>query len=168
MGLLQRIFHIPTSEERNGAHLDLSKLYWILEGKTTFPHFLHALCRFAPEGSILCLEDGSPIGSLKQFLDEKSIPEQLHIALGTLWPMPVCFHIPATPDNLAQLAELVSERIPPEVASHVHLYARNSVVLEWHDAFDQDMYIDGAVDKESVRSFADALSMTLRLSDSNG
>jgi len=163
MGWLSRLLNPTPQEELNGIQLDTANRHWELDGETRFAALLRALADLLPAGSILYFEDGLHDQALLAFFAEHAIPEQTHIAVGTLWPRPAYYHVPATPENLAELAALAETRAEPEIAIHFHAYREGEVLLEWFDAFDQSMLLNGGIPEERVRSFSEALGMTCKL-----
>jgi hypothetical protein len=159
MGWLGKLIGATPKEELEGLSIDLQQPFWELDGKTDFPHLLRALSGFLPDGSILYFEGGSPRKELLAFLDAHAIPEETHVAVAILWPKPVYYHIPATWENLAHLAELSEHCAEPELAVHFHVYHQDKILLEWHDAFGQPMLLDGDIPEDKIAGFADTLSM---------
>jgi hypothetical protein len=120
------------------------------------PHLL-------PADSILYLEGGTPLEQFKAFLDANCVPEISHVAMGTIWPKPQAFHLPATPDNLARFADLAERLATPQAAVHLHAYAQGRVLLEWYDAFWKDpFYLSSVIPEDKVRDFCSGLSLTYK------
>lgn len=163
MGWLGKLLKATPKEELDGIRLDTSRPYWEIEGKTTFSAVLRALGNFLAEGSILYFEGGSPDHKLLDFFNAHAIPEQAHVAVGILWPRPVYYHVPATPQNLAELELLAESHAEPELAVHFHVYRGDKVVLQWHDAFSDPMLLDGETPEDKVRAFASAVGMKFKL-----
>ena len=115
-----------------------------------------------PEGSVLYFEGGSPDTEIDDFIGTYSIPEETHVAMGTIWPRPKVFHIPATPMILTELVRVMEHHAEPELAVHFHIYREDSVLLEWHDAFSQPMLLSGVIPEEQVKIFADKIGQTFR------
>ena len=159
MGWLGRLLGATPKWKLKGIRLDTRKPFWALEGKTEFPRFLRALVIFLPEESVLYFEDGSPTGKLLKFFKTRAIAEQARVAAATLWPNPRCYHVPATTENLTELAELAESCAEPELAIHFHVYSNGKVLLEWHDAFANPMLISGDIPKDRIRDFASTLGM---------
>jgi hypothetical protein len=161
MGILGKLFHVTPKKELNGIKLNLNEPFWELEGDTDFAALLSALPEILTENSILYFEGGSPSGPLLDFLHSQSIPEQTHVAIGTIWPRPRCYHVPATADNISALAD-ISERIAEsELAVHFHVYTQGEIILQWHDAFSDPMLLSGKLPAERVQLFADKLKMKI-------
>ena len=161
MRWLARLLGILTKDERKGIRLDTRLPYWELEGKTDFPRVLRGLCDLLPDDSILYFEDGSPPKTLRAFLETHRKAEHTHVAPGTLWPRPTCYHVAATGENLAELARLTGSCATPELAIHFHVYHNAEVLLEWHDTFTEPMLLSAALPEEKVVAFARSLGMTV-------
>jgi len=101
----------------------------------------------------------SPRKELLGFFNAHAIPEEAHVAVAILWPNPVSYHVPATPENLSELARLSENCAFPELAVHFHVYRAGKVLLEWHDAFTQPMLLDGSIPEGKVSGLAQVLSM---------
>ncbi len=160
MRWLARLFGIITEDERKGIRLDTRLPHWELDGKIDFPRALRALGDLLPGDSVLYFEGGSPPKALRVFLDTHKTAEQAHIAPGILWPRPTCYHVPATSENLAELARLTESCRTPELAIHFHAYRNAEVLLEWHDAFTGPMFLSAALPEDRVAAFAQSVGMT--------
>ena len=150
MTLLSRIFgtHPP------GISLDLARPHWEARGETDFPCLLSALQDLLPEDCTLYLEGGSPEGELLQFLQTHALPGRIQIAPGSIGSKPRVFHLPATPEILDRLAGLARSCAAPELAVHFHVYRRQTVLLEWHDAFSQPVLLSEELSRENIKHFA--------------
>jgi hypothetical protein len=162
MGWFARIFNAVPKEEQDGLSLDDRKRHWEVVGKTDGPTLFRALQGFLPDGAILYFEDCCSKGDFKRFLEAASIPEQVHITYGTIWPRPSVFHVPAAPDNLEKLAELAEHCAEPEVAIHFHVYTKEEMLLQWYDAFDDPMLLSSRFSESDVSRFCAKLGMTYK------
>ncbi len=168
MGWVRKLLHITPKEELKGISLNLTVPFWKLEGKTDFPNLLRALRDLLPDGCILYFEGGTPRGRLFDFFNAQTIPEQTHVAAGTLWPKPSYYHILATTENLTVLAKIAESYAEPEIAIHFHVYRNGNVLLQWHDAFSHPMLLSRDLSEEKIRCFAKVLSMKITRSSSPG
>ena len=159
MSWLSKLFNFVPKEERDGICLDFSSPHWKVFSPKDFPSFLRALRELIPEGSILYLEGGTPREELKSFLETKSIPEVSHVTMGTIWSRPEVFHLPANSETISELADVAEHYAEPEVAIHFHVYKDNRVLLQWHDAFSDPMFISKEIPKEKVEIFCNTLSV---------
>lgn len=161
MGILGKLFRVTGKEDLNGIRLNLNAPFWELKGQANFSALLRALIEILPENCILYFEGGSPSGPLLDFLMNKSVPEQTHVAVGTIWPRPDYFHVPATAQNISVLADISESIADPELAIHFHIYSKERIILEWHDAFAQPMLLSGSLPEDKVQSFAKKLKMKI-------
>jgi len=115
-----------------------------------------------PVGAIVYLE-GSTTPSATRLLEGMECEPQARVATGTIWPKPRCFHIPMTQENLNTIADLFEDNASPDVCDHFHVYAGNKVLLQWHDAFNDDpLLVDGQVSEEKLKSFTNSISASYR------
>src|SRR5947208_9506465 len=148
-----------------GIHLDMQRPYWEVDSPTSFWALLRALQGWLPEDAILYFEGGSPVAPINDFLAAHSVPERAHLAMGTIWPRPKVFHVPASPATLTELAEIMERHAAPELAIHFHVYRSHSVLLQWHDAFCDPILLNGSIREDQVRVFADRVGETVRRID---
>jgi hypothetical protein len=164
MGFLARLFRATPREEIQGASLGQDAA-WEVSPTSDLAAFLRALPLLLLPDSILYIEGASLPDEVKAFLDTRRVPEALHIAVGTLWPRPKVFHLPATAENLATLTQLAETCAPFEIAFHLHAYCEGKVLLQWYDAFTDPLYLSADIAEEAVEDFCAALSVTyMRLS----
>ena len=159
MSWLSRLINWVPKDERQGIHLDLDVPHWIVSSPKEFPAFFRALVDLVPEGAIAYLEGGFPPEHLRSFLKENAVSELSHVAMGTIWPRPNVFHVPATPENLLRLADIAEHCAEPEVAIHFHVYKDHQILLQWHDAPDDPMYISKGIPEEKIGEFCKKLGI---------
>jgi hypothetical protein len=140
-----------------GLHIDIKEPFWEVEGPTDFEELFNALIGWVPNDAILYFEDGSHDKEISAFMNSNAIPEVSPIALGTLWPRPKVYHLPGTDHILRELATIMQHHATPELAIHFHVYVKDNIILEWHDAFSQPMLMHGSITEEKVKAFADKI-----------
>ena len=151
MGWLRDRLGMTTKEERDGVHLDSSAPHREIRGPKDFPRLLRALGGWLPDGAVLYFEGGYPDAEIEAFMAAHAVPEPVHIALGTIWPRPRVFHVPATSATLGRLAEIMERHAGVQLAVHFHIHRDGAVLLEWYDAFLQDMMmVAGSISDEAV------------------
>ena len=164
MGWLARLFKMAPKEDLEGICLG-DDARWEVQGPWDLPSFLRSLTLIVPHDAILYLEGGCHTKLLKDFLDARCVPELSRLARGT-WGKPFMDHLPATPENLRSLADLAESCAEPEVATHIHVYKDNEVLLQWYDAFSGDpVYLSSAIEEEALRTFCDQLSLNYQAYD---
>lgn len=158
MGWLSKILNYVPAQERKGISLEHDTCWEISYSKNiSVPIFLRALADLVPSGSILYLEDGSPTKQILLYLEERKPAKITKVALGTIWPRPKCFHMEITPANLEGLANLAEKIVSPELAIHLHVYMDDKVLLEWHDAFDDNCYVSNEIPEDKIKIFCTKL-----------
>jgi len=163
MGILARLFNAVPRKELRGVCLG-KDAYWEVSSERDLPSLLRALPKIVTEEAILYLEGGNPPKEIREFLDAHCVPEITHLAMGTIWPRPLVFHIPATSENLNRLASYAERCNAIEVAVHLHIYRPGKVMLEWYDAFFKDpMYLSRDIEEENVRAFCKELSLKYKI-----
>jgi hypothetical protein len=111
-------------------------------------------CVGLPDDAVLYFEGGEPDAEVVRFMARHSIPEQAHISIGTTWPRPQTFHVPARPAILAELTGIMSHHAEPELAVHFHVYRGTQILLQWYDAFCVPLLLNGTTPEEEVVAFA--------------
>lgn len=162
MGWFGKLLGAVPKAEMDGVRLDTTQPYWEAAGPKSFAELFRALQSWLPESLILYFEGGSPDPEIIDFMAAYSIPEQAHIAVGTIWPRPKMFHVPVSEATLTKLAEIMERHAEPELAVHFHVYQGTTILLQWHDAFSQPILINGNVPEERVKSFAGIIGQKYR------
>ena len=160
MGWIAKIFGAASKEEMDGLHLETKNGFWAIKPTGDLTKILKALHIVITSESIIYLEGGSPDGRLELFLDNKKIHSVEKIALGTIWPKPLIYHIRATNENIGQLIDISEEISPVELAVHFHIYEPEHVILEWYDAFTDEILLSKALEENKVKSFCLAINST--------
>ena len=168
MGWLSKLLGSVPKEELDGLRMDINSPFWDVDGPKTFTEMLAALDGWLPDSSILYFEGGSPDKEIDQFMATNAIPEQTHIAFGTIWPRPRVYHVPANHEMLAMLSEIMEHHAEPELAIHFHVYQHGKVLIEWHDAFSQPMLITGEISEDRIKEFTQRLGTEYRRGRTKG
>lgn len=153
---LARLLGYVPAEEREGVSLS-SGPHWQVAAPGDFAVFFRALAALLPEDSVVYLEGTSLADEVRSFLEPRLPASTTKVAIGTIWPRPRIYHMSATRENLEELAQLADRYPAPEVADHVHAYKGDTVLLQWHDAPDNEICISSAVAEDRVRQFAAVL-----------
>ena len=163
MKWLHKLFNVTTPKEQAGIILKNPK--WEVSPLRDIVAFLRAIIGIFPENSVLYLESAYPphkeiISYLKA--RESSAPSK--VALGTIWPSPICWHMPFTLDNVNGLADIMVNHPSPGGVAHLHIYMDNKILLQWHDAFyDDPMCISEDIEEDKIKRFCQKLSLKYRL-----
>lgn len=120
MKWLYKLFNAATPDEQKGIFLKNPK--WEISPIRDMPAFLRALDNLIPEGSVLYFEGGSPDAEIRSYFDARKYPNPTKIALGTIWPRPLSYHVPFTAENTTELADIMEHHATPEGSVHFHVY----------------------------------------------
>ena len=156
MGWIANLLGATPHDQLKGLELGREAPQWSVQGPKTFSELFRALQGWLPDGAILYFEGGYPRPDIEAFMAQTAIPEQTHLAIGTIWPRPRVFHVPAQ-GNLGALAELMDRHAEPELAIHFHVYAGEKMIIEWNDAFIDPIRVNATIPAQHVKALADAL-----------
>ena len=160
MGFLARLFGGVPKEERGGIRL-LDAEPWSVSPTKDVECFLRALPPLMPSGSVVYFEDTAE-PHVRQYLQSVSVPSQVRVAVGTIWPRPDGYHVPLTAETMEALAAFLEENPAGFVSAHCHVYRDGVVLLEWHDAFSNvPMYISRTIGADAVARFAQTLGSSV-------
>lgn len=130
---------------------------WRVEGTKDAAGFYRSLVHVASPGSIVYLEDTTD-KRVPAFLESRRVPDHRPVKRGTILPRADRHHVPATPENLQDLAALIVRDGIRYPAIHTHLYKGEQVLVEWYDAFSGDpIYVSATVPEASVARFASGI-----------
>lgn len=159
MNWLLKLLGIAAKENSNELKLDTSNGFWVIEQTNDLAKILQALKHIINEDCVLYFEGGNPGTELKEFLEKNQIQPLDKIRKGTIWPKQDIIHIPAKELIIDELANFAKHASPFEFAIHFHVYQSGHMILEWYDAFTEDIWISSQVPKENIKAFAKALGV---------
>ena len=67
--------------------------------------------------------------------------------------------MPATSENLLELADISEHCAEPEVAIHFHVYKDDQVLLQWYDAFADPIYVSKEISEDRIKAFCEKLEL---------
>ena len=161
MGWIAKLLGAASKDERGGARFSAAPA-WSVGPIKDAEAFFRALPTFLPTSAILYLE-GVYAEDVIAFLRHHPIAHPLKLALGTIWPRPNYFHIPITSETMAELAKLAEKHAEPEIATHIHAYHNDHILLEWHDAFSNPVRISTTFSEARVRDFCESLHCAYKI-----
>ena len=147
-------------EKIKWVFLDHNKSHWHLSPTEDLPAFLRALRYLVPPDSVVYFEAGSPDREIKTFLKDRSLKDRPIIPMGTVSPKPAFYHLPVTPDNLDNLAQIAEHHSAFEIAGHVHVYVEQTLILQWFDAFMDPICISGEIPEKAIQLFCSELKLS--------
>jgi xanthine/CO dehydrogenase XdhC/CoxF family maturation factor len=140
----------------------LFKSGWEVTGIRDGEKFFRSLHDLLPTPAYLVLEGTSIARDVQRLYQSAAIPPRRHVAVGTIFPRPTTVHVPASASFLAELADLAAKHAEPEICDHLHAYDDGRGLLQWYDAFDLPLLVDGSIEQDSVRRMCDALGATYK------
>jgi hypothetical protein len=161
MNFFSRLFGAVPASERDGIRLAEADP-WVVSPTRDVERFLRALPLLCPEGGVAYFEDTAE-AHVAEFLKTQSIPAPIHVAVGTIWPRPDCYHVPLTTETMEALAAFLEARPAGFFCSHCHVYRDRTVLLGWYDSFmNVPLYVSRMLPVEVVEAFARALGSSVR------
>ncbi|MCC6486542.1 MAG: hypothetical protein IT364_03515 [Candidatus Hydrogenedentes bacterium] len=158
MSLFSRLLGYATKEEAAGARMSGPKA-WVVPPTRNCESMLRALPILFPDGGFVYFE-GTTESRFAAWAEAHAVVPPLKIAYGTLWPRPDFFHIPLEANLMEEAAVLIKQHGIRQPTIHVHVHDGAKVLLEWHDAFEDDpMYVSTALSRERVEAFASAMDV---------
>jgi hypothetical protein len=147
-------------EERDGLSL-MGSPAWEVSAPVDHQGFMRALSQLLPDDSILYLEGICMSKDICEFLSARQTAQAQKVAIGTIWPRPHGFHIPATPQNIEFLAAQFANHASPEICDHIHAYGPTGMVVWWADSFGSyPLYVAKTVSEDALKSFCNLLGST--------
>jgi hypothetical protein len=160
MGFVARFLGIIPKAERGGIRFGEPEP-WRVSPTKDVELFVRTLPVLVPEGSLAYFE-GTGESHVAKYLSEVSVPAQMQVALGTIWPKPDYYHVPVSQESMEALAAFLDDAPTGYVCTHCHVYRNGAILLQWHDAFmDDPMYVSRTISEHVVREFANGLGSTL-------
>lgn len=126
---------------------------WEVEGIEIASCFFSAVAHLLPPPVHLYFEGNSIASDVWALLQSRAVSPQFQIPRGTIWPKPRTMHVLATADFLRELAAQAELHAEPEICDHLHAYSESKLLLEWYDAFDLPLLVDGSIPEATVREF---------------
>ena len=154
MGFLARLFGGVPKEEQDGICLDAPG--WELSATRDVERFLRALPLLAPEGAVAYFE-GTGESHVTDYLTHIAMPAQTKVAVGIIWPKPDFYHVAVTVSAMEDLARFLEQNPTGYFCSHCHVYRDGVILLGWHDAFSDPIYLSRTISENTVKTFAAAI-----------
>jgi hypothetical protein len=162
MGWLADLVGWVPAQERRGIQVDVFGPHWELAAPQGLPALFRALDGWLPDGSVLYFEDGLHSPEVTAFMRAHAVPERAHLEMGTIWPRPSVYHLPASPEVFARLVDLAENHAAPELAIHLHAYLDDEVLVQGYDILAQELWLSPTLPEQRVRDLAIRLGVVYR------
>lgn len=141
-----------------GGGLDLdSPVHWVIDGILEPIAFFRAISILLPPGGALYMEGISIAPYVAGFYERHAFVDPVPVAQDGISPVPEVFHVSFTPEVIEGLCHLVSERPPEQLFNHIKAYHNASLVFTYHDAFVDELRVNGGVAEDAIHEFCTAL-----------
>lgn len=132
---------------------------WEVSGIRQADEFFAGLVELLPLPTYFCFEGTSIESDVRALLDSNAVVPGRQIPTGTLWPKPITIHVLASQAFIRQLAELARHHAEPEICDHFHAYKDGRGLLQWYDAFDLPLLVDGTIAELTLQRFCEKLGV---------
>jgi hypothetical protein len=110
------------------------------------------------ENGVIALEGTSIHQEVRLALQPHTIPPLLEIQQGT-FPTSEWLHFRASDDALKTFDEVVNWFPTPEICVNLCAYEDSTLLLKWHDPFDEPIYVAPTVSDALITAFCSALGV---------
>jgi hypothetical protein len=130
---------------------------WEVAGIRDGERFFRALGELLPGSAYLVFDGCSIAPDVRRLLEPVAVPPRRLVPLGTAFPRSQVFHVPSSAAFLEALANVAAAHAESEICDHFHAYDDRRHVLQWYDAFDLPLLIDGSISERAVQGFCRSL-----------
>ncbi len=125
---------------------------WEMKAPKNCAQFVRALAGWLPAGSVLYFEGSGIEPTVRDFFITHPAENLLPIFHGTISPEPECFYIPATAENIDQVATFFERYASPEICDHFHAFKDTKILLQWYDAFCKEPWlVSETIDEDRIK-----------------
>lgn len=137
----------------------MTHLWTIGPGRVDSAQFFRLLPVHFRDATTLFAE-GTSIEADVQSLFKASTDEGAYLpGAQTIWPKSLKFRCRFGAALCEQLALVAEHHAEPELLDHFFLYAGNDALLQWPDAFGQEMFLTLSLGEARVSNFANSLGL---------
>ena len=141
-----------------GANIDHAHA-WVVQAPSRPIRLASAFRLLISERGMVVLEGVSIDPEFKQMLRPYVTVPALEIRPGTIYPSTEWLHLGATSHALRTLEQVVNMSAGSDLCNHLYAYENGALLLKWHDAFSDPIYLAGTLSSPAVNAFCAALSV---------
>jgi len=133
--------------------------YYRISKKVDSAKFFKGLSIHFRDVTTLFIE-GDSIAKDVLILYKKNIQEGEYLPrAGTIFPKSTKLRCKYSVEFMNELALMAENHAEPEMCDHLHLYKDNNLILEWMDAFSDEILISKTISEEVVKQFSAAIAL---------
>lgn len=134
--------------------------YCKISEKVDSVKFFKGLNSYFRDATTLFIE-GDSISKEVMNLYKKHIQEGEYLPrTGTIFPKSTKIRCKYSAEFMNELALMAESHAEPELCDHLHLYKNNDPVIEWMDAFSDEILISKTIPEEMIHQFSDAITLS--------
>ena len=131
--------------------------FYVISEKVDSPKFFKMLGIHFQDATTLFIE-GDSIAKDVLILYKRNSQEGDYLPrAGTIFPKSIELRCKYSVGFMNDLALMAENHAEPEMCDHLHLYKDNNLLLEWMDAFSDEILISKTVPEEVVKRFSVAI-----------
>ncbi len=124
------------------------------KGITDAARFFALLPTVFPNATLFFAEGTSIAKDVAQCYKRFADPGPFLPGRDTVWPGSRVFRCSASPAFFQDLSAVSARHANPEILDHLSLYAGEQLLFHWHDAFANDLVLDGTLPESTVAGLA--------------
>ena len=145
----------------DGIDLD-TPFHWAVEGLKQPGSFFEHLPALLPLDSILYVEGTHIAPEVAAFYSSHRARNAVDVARDTIWPVPDIYHVSFSSDVSSRLRQFAEDVPVAEMFDHLKAYRGETLLLYFHDAFDNVLRISAHIPEDIVAQFCRALEVSNR------
>ncbi len=126
---------------------------WAVEGIENPEQFIRSLPLLLPSDAIIYLEGTSISSDVAEFYEAHRTNTPSRVVRDTVLPIPQRFHVVFSKELREGLARLAVLRRTEDLFDHIKAYRGNSLLFEFHDAFQGALLIADHVAEATIAEF---------------
>lgn len=138
--------------------------HWGIAGRYDPAKLITALPLIIADGErgVLHLEGLERDAPLRDFIEQRKLPDAPRISPGTIWPKASQFGVKLDDEVVERLSNFLEREAAPALCCHLHLTANNVLLMTGYDFGDKYLALSSKIPEEKVRQFCAAIGCTYK------
>lgn len=132
---------------------------YLISERVDSSKFFKALANYFQDATTLFIEGDSIANEVMNLYKENIEKGDYLPRSGTTFPRSTKIRCKYSVEFMNELACIADKHAEPELCDHLHLYNDNNVILEWMDAFSDEILISKSVPEKVVKQFSAAIAL---------